>query len=356
MAIHMGYDFFKDNIGAYVQDARTGKWSIIGASQKMSEAFDDKMKANTYRWDDVCQNAVLLDIKGEAIDMENYFDFKKPTGTMPKHCYGTTFGYKQSEDIKLKLKDYYVNKTGSLEELKEFFKDCCKDMRVILAQDRKTTGLNENDNKQIILDTYEQFRMLNSIMANAGCYEEGKKVALENGWDGITDLDWVYYNADYHYSSEELRAAFKEAANELAQEWNISDMDVSQRDTDSSLSYSSSFHEVWNHGSENGVRICHFSDINRQPPADFRLFYREHIDKSGDTGILKVGISGKFDISKTFIFALFNSSSSPYPQFYHLSELLVNELKQHDYPGFPEFIDNFSIYTRYYGTSSILSQ
>lgn len=53
MAIHMGYDFFKDNIGAYVQDARTGKWSIIGASQKMSEAFDDKMKANTYRWDDV---------------------------------------------------------------------------------------------------------------------------------------------------------------------------------------------------------------------------------------------------------------------------------------------------------------
>ena len=35
-------------------------------------------------------------------------------------------------------------------------------------------------------------------------------------------------------------------------------------------------------------------------------------------------------------------SSSPYPQFYHLSELLVNELKQHDYPRFAEFIEGLS--------------
>lgn len=342
---------FNNHIGGYYKDVRTGKWSIIGASDRMNEAFNNKMNCPKFEWDDISKTAVPFQVKSEVINSENYADFRKPTGTMPKHCYGTAYGYKQAEEINEELKSYYVNHTGSVEELKEYFKECCKDMRVILAQERKTTGIDVNDNAQIIMDVYEQFRMANSVMANMGCEKEGEKIAQENGWQTGTDCDWVYYNAEFYYSSEELREAFKEAANEMASEWDIDEIDLSERDSDRYLSYSSSFNEIWKNGGENGTRICSFLDASEKPPKDFYLFFRESSDRVGNNGLLNVGIKGEVNISKNLIFNLYNGTQQQYPQFYHLKELLENELKEYKNSDFAKFLSNFDIYTRYYGTT-----
>ena len=340
-----------DHIGAYYIDVATGKWSIIGASDEMNEALNNKLKNNTVYYDEyVSPNAVLLEVDSTPITSENYADFRKATGVMPKHCYGTSFGYTQLEKIKQKLKDYYLNQTVTKDELKEYFKDCCKDMRVVLAQERKTTGLNVDDNIQIILDTYEQFRMSNSVMAKVACNEEGKKIAKENGWNEGDDQDWIYYNADFYYESEELRALFKEAAQELADEWGCGEIDTSTRDSDKLLSCSSSFNEAWKQESEYGARICSMLDVSKQPPQNFYFFFRESIEESGDVGVVLAGIAEKTEISKKLIFSIYDETQKQLPQFYHLAELLRDDISEDTDSLFKNYLSNFDIFTRYYGT------
>lgn len=334
------------HIGAYHIDSKTGQWSIIGASDDMNEALNNRMY-DTVLLDRNMKDAVCLSVKNIPITGENYEDFRKLTGTMPKHCYGTSYGWQQDEKIKQKLKDYYLNQSRSKEELKDFLKDCCKDMRVVLAQERKTTGMDINHNRQIILDTYERFRMANSVMANYACVEEGKTLACEYGWTQRDDIDWVYYNANYYYESEELRAIFKEAAEEIAIEWGCGTIDTSERDTDTLASYSSCFNQVWNNGSEYGARICHMIDISAKPPEEFYLFFRVSREENAHIGSLQVGIGETTKIREKIVFDIFGEYDQR-PQFYHLSELLQNDDDvEHE---LEEYLHNFDIYTRYYGT------
>lgn len=339
-----------EHIGAYHFDA-AGNVSIIGAADEMNETFNNRIQNNTFSYEDfLSKDTVRLHMESTQITSENYADFRKTTGTMPKHCYGTTYGHAQNEKIKQKLKQYYLEQNVTKDELKDFFKDCCKDMRVILAQERKTTGLNENDNTQIILDTYEMFRMANSVMARLGCDEEGKRVAWENGWKDRQDKDWVYYNADFYYESEELRDLFKEAAQEIADEWECGEVDTSKRDTDYLASYSSSFNEVWQNGSEYGTRICSMLDLSKEPPEDFYLFFREFfVEQEKHTGIVQVGIEGKTDIKKEVVFNIYGIYEQ-LPQFYHVGELLKDDMNENTDSTFIDFLNNFDIYTRYYGT------
>ncbi len=339
-----------DHIGAIHMNVLTGRWSIVGASDKMNEEFDYRMQNNSIYCDRdkfMNETSTRLVVEGVAITSENYADYRKPTGVMPKHCYGTDYGHKQNEKIQQNLKDYYLAQTVTKEELKDFFKDCCKDMRVILAQERKTTGLDADNNRQIILDTYEMFRMANSVMANLGCGEEGKKLARENGWKDGQDIDWVYYSADFYYESEELRDLFKGAAQEIAEEWECGKADTTEWDRDVLANYSSSFNEVWKNGSEYGARICSMLDVSKEPPKGFCLFFREFMGEKEHEGIVQAGVEGGIDIKKKVIFDVFGKYDQ-HPQFYHLKELLSNVGNG---SAFEEYLDNFDIYTRYYGTA-----
>ncbi len=339
-----------DHIGALHMNVRTGEWSIVGASDEMNKEFNHKMKNNTIHCDrDKFTNGTYapLEVEGVAITSENYADFRKPTGVMPKHCYGTDYGHKQDEKIQQKLKEDYPARTASKEEWKAFFKDCCKDMRVILAQERKTTGLDAEDNKQIILDTYERFRMANSVMANLGCNEEGKKLARQHGWQDGQDIDWVYYNADFYYHSEELRNCFKEAAQEMAKEWECGEIDTTKRDKDTLANYSSSFHEVWKNGSQYGIRICSMLEVSAQPPEGFSLFFREFMGENEHRGIVQAGMEGSIEVKKEIVFDVFGIYDQR-PQFYPLRELLEDAVNGDS--AFGRYLENFDIHTRYYGT------
>ncbi len=343
-----------DHIGAIHFNCITGEVSIVGASDERNAAFRARTSEFSNRFktradlEEYLKDAVeFTNVKKTPITSENYEDFRKPTKPMPKHCYGTAYGQQEQKRIEQKLKDYYLGDSVTKEDLKKFFKDRCKDMRVTMAQERRTTGTDPEHNRQIILDTYEIFRMANSVAANLACDKEGEKLARENGWKDGEDKDWVYYNADFYYESEELRDIFREAAKEIAEEWKCGDIDTSERDTDSLLSYSSSFHQVWKNGSENGARICSMIDISKEPPEGFYLFFRASAEKDSHVGILQAGTEEKAKISEKIIF----NKSGIYeqcPQFYHLSDFLKNG--DHADSSFERYIKNFDIYTRYYGT------
>lgn len=331
-----------DLIGSYYQNCVTGEIGITGASDRMNERYRKKMRENAIYESEVKDKMVPLgrdSYTSTMITDENYEEFRRPTQPMPKHCYGTGFGYMQTKEINQMLKDYYVGKSVTKEELKEYFKDCCKDMRVVMAQERRTTGLDPVHNEQIILDTYEQFRMSNSTMANYGCHKEGERIAVENGWHEGEPVDWVYYNADFYYQSEELRQIFKEAAQEMAREWKCGEIDTSTRDIDHSISYSSSFHQVWNNGACNGTRISEMIDLSEKPPAGFCMFYREVLEKSAYFGIFMAGMNGEMDIKKKV-------SLNP-ERSYNFGALFQ---KSSNNKSLLDYLNNFSVYTRYYGT------
>lgn len=268
----------------------------------------------------------------------------------PKYCCGTAFGYRQDEKIQKKLKDYYVNGTAAKEELKAFFKDMCRDRRAALVQERKTTGTDPDDNGQILLDTYERFRMANSVMANLGCNKEGEKPAVKNGWRQGADKDWVYYNADFYYESEGVSVLFQEAAREISEEWGCGETDTYGWDTDRHAFYGGSFHEVWNNGSRNRTGICEMLNLSEKPPEQFRFFFR--VDNRGDreVGSLQAGMGGNTDLRKEIMFHIYDGRQRPFPQMYHLYEIFEHEIKGQPNRELAEYLKNFLVFTRYYGT------
>lgn len=334
-----------DLIGAYEYNCVTGEIGIVGASDRMNERYRKKMRENAIYESDVKDKIAPLgrdSYTSTPITDDNYEEIRRPKHPMPKHCYGTGFGYTQRNEINQMLQDYYTGKSVTTQELKEYFKDCRKDMRVVMAQESRTTGLDPVHNEQIILDTYEQFRMSNSVMANYGCQKEGERIAVKNGWREGEPVDWVYYNADFYYRSEELRQIFKEAAQEMAHEWKCGEIDTSTRDTDNNLSYSSSFHQVWNHSGNNGTRIMDMADLSEEPPLGFCLFFREILEGSAYYGIFQTGMEGKTDIGK-------KTALNP-TQSYNLSTLFQ---KSSNNKSLLHYLRNFNAYTRYYGTKKL---
>lgn len=144
------------------------------------------------------------------------------------------------------------------------------------------------------------------------------------------------------YRSEELRQIFKEAAQEMAYEWKCGEIDTSTRDTDNNLSYSSSFHQVWNHSGNNGTRIMDMADLSEEPPLGFCLFFREVLEGSAYYGIFQTGMEGKTDIGK-------KTALNP-TQSYNLSTLFQ---KSSNNKSLLHYLRNFNAYTRYYGTKKL---
>lgn len=341
---------FSNCIGAYSIDVESGKWTIIGASDEMNISLNTKLRNNAYRFDVDKNNACELSVNSKHIEYNNYNDICQPLSGIPKYCYGTSYGNTQIAKINEKIKNTLSGAQIDIEEIIKFFKDCCRDMRVTLIQDRKISGMDQDANKQIILDTYEQFRSSNSIMAKLVCDEIGEAIAKENGWKG-GDKDWIYYDSDLYYLSEKMRTIFKQAVEEISLEWGLNDIDTSGRDEDKYLSYSSSFNQVWENASKYGARICNMIDPDTIPPTNFRMFFRECLENNNRNGIIQIeGAGEKF--AKKVVFDIYNDGiQQNMKQEYNLGELFKISDDE-----ISKYLSNIEVYTRRIGTIKIRTE
>ena len=62
------------------------------------------------------------------------------------------------------------------------------------------------------------------------------------------------------------------------------------------------------------------------------------------------GIAEKTEISKKLIFIIYDETQKQLPQFYHLAELLRDDISEDTDSLFKNYLSNFDIFTRYYGT------
>ena len=94
---------------------------------------------------------------------------------MPESVFGDSFGYAMHDDIFDRMKDYYAGKMSN-DDLKQYFNDCCADMRFYRAQKRQTSGDVDADNTQIVSEIYEIFAKQNVRAAKNANYDEGAAV------------------------------------------------------------------------------------------------------------------------------------------------------------------------------------
>lgn len=103
------------------------------------------------------------------------------------------------------------------------------------------------------------------------------------------------------------------------------EIDTSKRDTDNNLSYSSSFHQVWNHSGKNGTRLIDMVDLSEQPPLGFCLFFREVLEGSAYYGLFQTGMDGKADIG--IVAALFKNFYA-FTRYYGTTKLRKGEMNR----------------------------
>ncbi len=248
---------------------------IVGASESENEEFRKGIRKERLRLPQGCTQASADCYEHFTVDESfsgNYSDIINIIG-MPRSIFSDNNGHQVRKQIVGQMHDYFSGAIP-MDKLQEKVKDICKDMRVYQAQSRHTTGCDKEDNLQILEELYELFQKENVSNAAAACFEKGEALALQNG--GNRRTNWVYYDSDYYYESEEVREELRRVFSEIAREWetDVPDFTKLEENTRYSLNGNMDFNSVWNWKAMNRYN-CLLSGNQEEPPKEFSFFYQE---------------------------------------------------------------------------------
>lgn len=280
-----------------------------------------------------------------AIPSENYNNINKQVTGLPASVFSDQFGYDMQKSIYNCMTDYYAGKI-SQSDVGNYFEECCTSMRIYRTQMRQTTGIDEEDNKQIVGQIYEIFAKNNAIAAQNANYNEG--AAVNETYGGRSD-DWTYYNSDYYYQCEETKEILQKAAKDMTDKWEISAIDTEEIEKNSvyTIDGGFDFNSMWNISYRNQVGRASMEDESLVPPENFKFFYKQN----SFNGTLWVSWNNRqenvdipFSISKT---------GSMKGQIFNVNDLLNDNFKAEDeYKNYRQFLSSFSVFTRQYSLLS----
>ena len=343
------------DIGGTIVFSPNGNY-IVGATDQQNAEFQQRCEEMRSKFDtdmiwEKVRNGDTVEIKGLTpitLTSENYNNIMKVT-KMPGSVFGDAYGYQMQKDIADCMRQYYAGKISD-DDVKKFFGECCSSMRIYHAQMRHTTGVNEEDNTQIVSQIYEVFAKENQRAARNANDEEGMEINKQYGADSRQD-DWCYYNADYYYRCENTHDLLREAATDMAKEWELPSIDTDEIEKNSKFTLDGGFdfNSGWNFIYRNQVGRSSMEDEGAVPPKDFRFFYKES-GGAGGRGILQFwagGNAGKADVP------FYTSGDSLKGQIFNMSDIVkVSEKDTADFRSYNEFIKKFSIFTRWYSYES----
>lgn len=282
---------------------------------------------------------------------ECYTDFRV-TKSMPKSIFADQFGYGMQKDIAKYMKDVYSGRI-SKNELNSYFEECCSKMRIYRTQQRQTSGQNEDDNIIIVSQMYEIFAKENMRAAREANYFSGQKINSSYGEDCRTD-DWTYYNSDYYYKCDDMRSDLQQVVSSITDKWGLSSIDVQEIENNSkyTLDGGFDFNSGWNFTYRNQVGRSSMASEAMVPPKDFQFFYKESIFPNADDmdtalkGLLRISL-GKNEYTQEIPFEI--SRTGLEGQIFNVGSLLKDHLsKTENHQEFESFLNNFSVFTRWY--------
>ncbi len=263
----------------------------INPNIKYSNVCDQIKIDSTQNTSKVSKTNYSKDIFDKSNDYEiqylGYTDIKKTQAlSLPINTYNIFEMKNQTiATIVSKMRDtfdsYYLGNV-TLDDIKNVFEESFEILKNYNITLNRTSGTNIEDNKQMLLDTYCIFRREGVVWAAqrasiAKGAEIAKKYGVTQSSDGtFSQLDWVYYDAEFHYMSEAARTALKEVIDNLAIKYNLGNIDSSQRDNDDSVGrMNGSYNENWAWHSASIINTSTMINPELVPPKGFTFFYKE---------------------------------------------------------------------------------
>lgn len=274
---------------------------------------------------------------------------------MPKSIFADQFGYDMQKDISEHMKEFYAGKINK-DELNDYFEECCSSMRIYRTQQCQTSGQNDNDNEQIVSQMYEIFAKENLRVAREVNYLEGEKINLTCGNDCRSD-DWTYYNSDYYYKCNDVKCSLQQAVENMTIKWNIPSIDTQEIENSSqyTLDGGFDFNSGWNFIYRNQVGRSSIAKESMIPPKDFKLFYKESISPNAEDmntalkGMIRIKMND-YEYMKEIPFKI--SRTGLEEQIFNVGKLTYNDLTELENYEYLEFLNNFSVFTRWYSWES----
>lgn len=227
------------------------------------------------------------DITQDSPLIENYVDLRKVKNkNHPLYQFDDIGSHIHAiKDILKTLKStfdqYYMGKF-SLKEVTQTFEESFENLKAFNVEKGRTSGSNIEDNRRLLIDTYDIFRREGVVWAAGRASNiKGEAIASKYGPTRNSDgtykqLDWVYYDADIHYKSEDARSALKDMVGQLASKYYLGPIETSPYDNDDGIDRTNaSYNEYWAFLSANSINRCKFIDPSLAPPRGFTLFFKE---------------------------------------------------------------------------------
>lgn len=246
--------------------------------QSITQAFS-KHPANVADSGDVIQKQVTY-YQGDP-EFDEYECRMKamiPTeGTLPKNFLGPGADCSMGDATKLNEQifntlDLYHRGYASIGEVE-------KTMSRIVADVRNTYAAKGFDPDEftgkLIEDVYNNMRMANVSGASTASWYEARPTACAHNPSGNDTCDWVYYNADHYYASEEMKGTLLNMARKIGEKYGVTQLNLptDYPDGDVRRGIYTSYNTAICDRMRNVSLIGNILDETMVPPKGLKFFY-----------------------------------------------------------------------------------
>ena len=187
----------------------------------------------------------------------------------------------------LQMKEVFVNFfRGQIDEsaLETAMSDIIADLRSSYVD----KGYDEAEFMlQLIEDTYEVARLDVVLGAGSASWYAGRSIAAEHNGHEENTADWIYYDANFYYQSEEMKGTLQEITKRLAVKFGVNPAELNlpteYPDGDIRKGIYSSYNTYMCDRARNVGGFGSIIDETMPPPEGLRFFY-----KSNESGTDKV--------------------------------------------------------------------
>lgn len=244
------------------------------------------------------------------------------------------------------LADYYKGAFGE-QAVGELFYECYEKC----VEKKRRLAMSEKQRYQILGTLYEYFARVNARKSVVENEREGRKLVESSGlsWSGTT-----YYNSRYYYAWMKVETELKRVCNEISAERHMEKLSFADmvRITQFSRVGGLTFHGVfvWIQQKDNHPSNQYgMKDIKRVPPEEFVYMYRNHYNKSEETGIrlLELKMKKKYHSGTPRLwrsFTLGDGREYHNGMSYLLEGSMEEEQEEQIYAASMGFLQNFILY------------
>ena len=168
--------------------------------------------------------------------------------------------------------DLYHRGYAPIEEVKKTMSRIVADLRSTYA----AKGFDPDEfTGKLIEDVYNNMRMANVSGASTASWYEARPTARAHNPSGNDTNDWVYYNADHYYASEEMKGTLLDMARKIGEKYGINQLNLptDYPDGDVRRGIYTSYNKAICNRMRNDSLIGNILDETMVPPKGLKFFY-----------------------------------------------------------------------------------